>query len=56
MRGDMVSVKGWRRGSKWRWESVQGWLGDLRENLGAFKSDGKALKDDGKALKELLSI
>ena len=36
--------------------SVEGWLGDLRENLEAFKSDGKALRDDGKALKDILSI
>ena len=49
-----VSVKGWRRGAKWRWEGVEGRLGDARENLGAFKSDGKALKDDGKAFKKTL--
>ena len=34
---------------------MEGRLRDVRENLGAFKSDGKALMDDGKALKKTLS-
>ena len=35
---------------------MEGQLGDVTENLGAFKSDGKALMDNGKALKKILSI
>ena len=31
---------------------MEGRLGDVRENLGEFKSGSKALKDDGKALKK----
>ena len=41
--------------AKWRWESMDGRLGDVGEKLGAFKSDGKASMDDGKALKKTLS-
>ena len=34
---------------------MEGRLGDVRENLRAFKRDGKAMMDDGKALKKTLS-
>ena len=50
-----VSFKGFRRGVKWRWESMKGQLGDVREHLAAFHSNGKAFKDYGKALKNILS-
>ena len=35
---------------------MEGRLGDVRENLGAFKSDGKALMDDGKALQKTIEL
>ena len=34
---------------------MEGRLGDARENLGVFTSDGKALMDDGKVAKKTLS-
>ena len=35
---------------------MEGRLGDVREHLGAFHSDGKAFKDDGKEQKSVSSI